>query len=119
MMATGEARQGTGEEAAIDEAHLRRQTGGDTALADELLAMFSEQCAVHLATIGALGSLQERLDAAHTLKGAASAVGAFRVATAAGEAESALKAGESHAKPTLSNLTDAIAEARATIARRA
>ena len=114
-MAADRARQ----DPAIDEAYLACQTGGDAALAGELLAMFSEQGALHLATIRGQAPLQQRLDAAHTLKGAASAVGALRVATAAGEAEDALKAGEGSADAALAELTDAVAEACSAIARRA
>src|SRR5689334_10544781 len=56
---------------AIDTAHLARQTGGDHELERELLTLFVQQCAAHLRTIHGSADRQARLDAAHTLKGAA------------------------------------------------
>jgi HPt (histidine-containing phosphotransfer) domain-containing protein len=101
---------------AIDLAHLSRQTGGDRALERELLTLFSGQCSLHLRTIHAGADLRERMDAAHTLKGAARAVGAWRVAEAAGRVEESL-AGPQPDENALDALTLAAAEARAAIAR--
>eukprot|EP01036_Dinobryon_divergens_P015116 gene15116-20449_t len=68
---------------AIDLAHLARQTGGDHDLERELLALFAQQCVHHLRTIHQAEDSRARMDAAHTLKGAARAVGAWQVAEAA------------------------------------
>ena len=93
----------------IDVEHLSRMTLGDASLTQEVLAMFSAQ-AVRL--IGALAALPADAAAlAHTLKGSARAIGAFRVADAAGRLEAALHNGND-ASRTLGELNDAVAEAR-------
>ena len=78
--------------AAIDLVYLARQTGGDTALEHELLALFADQCVKHLETIR-VASVGPAADAAHTLKGAARAIGAWAVGDAAERMEAALRAG--------------------------
>jgi HPt (histidine-containing phosphotransfer) domain-containing protein len=97
---------------AIDLVHLARQTAGDRDLEQELLAMFADQCVKHLATIRAAGADAGR-DAAHTLKGAARAIGAWSVAEAAAEVEQSLATG---ATARLEALADAAEHARAAIA---
>jgi HPt (histidine-containing phosphotransfer) domain-containing protein len=77
---------------AIDLVHLARQTGGDDALEQELLALFVEQCQRQIANIRQVADHMKRIDAAHTLKGAALAVGAWNVADAADIVETALAA---------------------------
>ncbi len=99
----------------IDFVHLSRQSGGDQGLEEELLALFADQCArqlMHLADCAR--PISARADAAHTLKGAALAVGAWAVADAAAEAESALIQG---LNADLMALDAAGAAARGTIAR--
>jgi HPt (histidine-containing phosphotransfer) domain-containing protein len=77
----------------LDLEHLSRQTAGDRALEGELLALFEAQCA-RLRPLLAVGRLPgERADAAHTLKGSARAIGAWRLAAAADRLEAALRAG--------------------------
>lgn len=66
----------------LDLHHLQRQTGGDGALADELLVLFEAQCARLMLVIRG-GSSTERREAAHAMRGAALAVGAARVAALA------------------------------------
>lgn len=100
---------------AIDLAHLARQTGGDHELERELLSLFVQQCARHLRTIHAAGDARSRMDAAHTLKGAAQAVGAWSVADAADAMERLLAAGEGRADNAMDALALAAAEARAAI----
>lgn len=77
---------------AIDLVHLARQTGGDDALEQELLALFADQCERQLAAIQQAVDRPGCADAAHTLKGAARAVGAWSVAQAAESIEHALSA---------------------------
>ncbi|MGX1787317.1 Hpt domain-containing protein [Bosea sp. NPDC055332] len=102
---------------AIDLVHLSRQTGGDAELERELLTLFAQQCARHLRAIHA-GDANARRDAAHTLKGAARAVGAWQVAEAADRIEQQLgQAGEAPREDALDALTLAAAEARAVISR--
>ena len=66
----------------LDLHHLQRQTGGDGALADELLVLFEAQCARLMPVIQA-GPAAARREAAHAMRGAALAVGAERVAALA------------------------------------
>jgi HPt (histidine-containing phosphotransfer) domain-containing protein len=103
---------------AIDTAHLSRQAGGDHALERELLTLFAQQCATHLRTIHGSTETQARLDAAHSLKGAARAVGAWQVAEAAEEIEHSLaEADPRRTEAAMDALTLAAAEARAVICR--
>ncbi|NLR96271.1 Hpt domain-containing protein [Rhizobium sp. P38BS-XIX] len=73
-------------ERAIDLVHLGKQTMGDKALEVEVLQMFARQARSCLHEI-ASGDETRIVAASHKLKGAASAVGAFRVADAAGALE--------------------------------
>ncbi|WP_449254740.1 Hpt domain-containing protein [Bosea sp. (in: a-proteobacteria)] len=103
---------------AIDTAHLSRQTGGDHALERELLTLFAQQCARHLRTIHGSADTQARLDAAHSLKGAARAVGAWQVAEAADRIEHSLAASDPRGtEAAMDALALAAAEARAVICR--
>lgn len=78
---------------AIDLVHLGRQCLGDRSLEMELLALFDRQ-AMRIAgelTMPDLADHErpERRDLAHTLKGSAKAIGAWRVAEAAAAYENA------------------------------
>jgi HPt (histidine-containing phosphotransfer) domain-containing protein len=96
----------------IDIAHLARMTLGDAGLEREVLAMFSAQ-AVRL--IGSLAALPSGAGAlAHTLKGSARAIGAFRVAEAAESLEVALANGDD-VHEALAELKEAIIQARTAI----
>jgi HPt (histidine-containing phosphotransfer) domain-containing protein len=102
----------------IDLAHLARQTGGDHALERELLVLFSQQCVRHLRTIHAGENARARMDAAHTLKGAALAIGAWQVADAADAIERQLAQPDPRRVETaMDSLALAAAEARAVISR--
>ncbi|TGE01887.1 Hpt domain-containing protein [Methylobacterium nonmethylotrophicum] len=82
-------------ETLLDRAHLAQQTFGDDALAREVLALFSDQCARLVPGLFDPGLAPEaRADLAHTLKGSALGVGATRVAALAGQLETALRAGD-------------------------
>jgi HPt (histidine-containing phosphotransfer) domain-containing protein len=96
----------------IDIDHLRRMTLGDAGLEREVLAMFSAQA---VSLIGTLATLSADTGAqAHTLKGSARAIGAFRVADAAECLEAAIRNGDDPAQ-ALTELNDAVAQARAAI----
>jgi HPt (histidine-containing phosphotransfer) domain-containing protein len=96
----------------IDTGHLKRMTLGDANLEREVLAMFAGQA---VGLIGTLATLPPDADAlAHTLKGSARAIGAFRVAEAAESLESAIRSGDDPAR-ALAELNDAIAQARVAI----
>ncbi|WP_159730065.1 Hpt domain-containing protein [Methylosinus sp. Ce-a6] len=76
---------------AIDWAYLARQTMDDVELERELLALFTTQAGAFGGRLAAAaGADKERRDLAHTLKGAARAIGAFSLGQAAEEYESAV-----------------------------
>jgi len=78
----------------LDLVHLARQTDGDAALQQELLALFDKQSRNLLALASDLSAeRRRRADAAHQLKGSALAMGASAVARAAAAVEAALEAG--------------------------
>jgi HPt (histidine-containing phosphotransfer) domain-containing protein len=96
----------------IDIDHLQRMTLGDASLEREVLAMFSAQAA---RLIGALAALPPEAGAlAHTLKGSARAIGAFAVADAAADLESAIQNGDDPSD-ALAQLDEAIALARTAV----
>lgn len=71
----------------VDLEHLRRYTLGDKALEDEVLQLFLTQLPVTLAALRSAVTEREWMMAAHTLKGASRAVGAWRIAALAQQAE--------------------------------
>lgn len=100
-------------EGVFDRAHLADVTFGDRSLKRELLELFDRQTVLLLdrmrgADAAALAAL------AHTLKGSASAVGAFGVAEAAAALELAASIGERSA--AMDRLARSAAAARAEIA---
>jgi HPt (histidine-containing phosphotransfer) domain-containing protein len=70
----------------IDRGFFARFTRGDVALEQEVFALFCAQMPVNLQRLRAASGRQWR-DAAHTIKGSAAAIGAFRLAAAAERAE--------------------------------
>ncbi len=95
---------------AIDEDHLGRMTLGDRRLEREVLELFLRQTTIMLdRIIGAEPSLAAA--AAHTLKGSARGIGAWRVARAAEILE--LAAGCVDASDPERDLEDALAELKA------
>jgi HPt (histidine-containing phosphotransfer) domain-containing protein len=106
----------------IDSAHLDRMTLGDASLEREVLAMFSGQAVGLIDRLATLPSHAESSEAksrealalAHTLKGSARAIGAFRVADAAEGLEAAIRHGDDPVQ-ALARLKDAVAEARTAI----
>jgi HPt (histidine-containing phosphotransfer) domain-containing protein len=105
------------DEPAIDLVHLARQTDNDAALQDELLTLFDHQSASLLAQLSrGDAAVRVRVDAAHTLRGSALAIGAGAVARAALALETALEAGNAGGGE-LEALARAVEDARAAIAR--
>ena len=70
-------------EAAVDLAHLRRYTGGDADLERQTLTLFAPDALRYVASIEA----GDAKIAAHTLKGSAQAIGAWKLAALAERAE--------------------------------
>jgi HPt (histidine-containing phosphotransfer) domain-containing protein len=104
----------------LDLGYLRAQAFGDRALERDLLDLFAQQCRRLLPVIADPGPLMTQTDAAHTLKGAALAVGAGRVAALAETIESTIERGSSEGRlPGLAReLELAIEEVIAAIASR-
>jgi HPt (histidine-containing phosphotransfer) domain-containing protein len=96
----------------IDLQHLARMTLGDAALERQVLGMFASQATSLIAKLVALPAEAGAL--AHTLKGSARAIGAFRVAECAEALEVAIKQGENPAECRF-ELNAAVADARAAI----
>jgi HPt (histidine-containing phosphotransfer) domain-containing protein len=96
----------------IDLQHLARMTLGDAALERQVLGMFASQSVNLIENLAALPAEAGAL--AHTLKGSARAVGAFRVAECAEALEAAIRQGQNPAKCQI-ELKAAVADARAAI----
>ena len=101
----------------IDRAHLARMTLGDRALENEVLALFDLQASLLLARMqaagpAAIGAL------AHTLKGSARGIGAWKVAEAAEHVERCASECSATVLPiAIKALTGAVAEARMAISQ--
>lgn len=102
---------------AIDMAHLARMTLGEKSLEREVLALFYRQADMLLPRIrGGVPALAAA--SAHTLKGSAVGIGAFRVARAAEALEQAKARNESAAIAAAIETLDAmLEEVKAEIAR--
>ena len=71
----------------VDLVHLSRYTLGERALEREVLELFCTQSLIYLERLRDARSDKDWKDAAHSLKGSASAIGAWRAAEAARRAE--------------------------------
>ena len=71
----------------VDLVHLSRYTLGDLALEREVLELFCTQAALYLERLNQAHTDRDWKDAAHSLKGSAQAIGAWRAAEAARQAE--------------------------------
>jgi HPt (histidine-containing phosphotransfer) domain-containing protein len=98
---------------AIDTEHLSRMTLGERSLQREVLALFDRQADMLLPRIRG-GAPPVAAASAHTLKGSAVGIGAFKVARAAEAVEQARDAAVAAAIDTLAMVLD---EAKAEIAR--
>lgn len=99
----------------IDLQHLARYTLGHGDLGREVLALFREQAPLYVGRLRRAGSLPQWKEAAHSLKGSAQAIGAFRVAEAAQRAEDLAEIGEDKARVALEEIQVSVAEATAYI----
>ncbi|HMB10706.1 Hpt domain-containing protein [Saliniramus sp.] len=103
----------------LDSDYLATATFDDEALARELLGLFVGQCDALAPVIAQEGgALQARIDAAHTLKGGARAIGACAVADAAERVEAGLRSEGVLPGAEWTWLEIAMQETRAVIARR-
>jgi len=102
----------------IDRRALDAHTGGDLALAREVLGLFAGECHALLRAItDPEAEPVHRADAAHTLKGAAAGIGAGRVQALAGLAEARLRLGSPEVDEAVAALAEAVAAALAEMAR--
>ena len=72
---------------AVDRAYLARFTLGNAALEREVLELFAAQAPVYLQRLREAGCIKAWREATHTIKGSASAIGAWRLARLAEMAE--------------------------------
>ena len=98
---------------AIDVGHLARMTLGDRSLEREVLALFDRQADLLLPRIRA-GAPAMAAASAHTLKGSAVGIGAFKVARAVEQVE---QARDMEIVAAVETLAAALEEAKAEIAR--
>jgi HPt (histidine-containing phosphotransfer) domain-containing protein len=102
---------------AVDFSHLERITFNNVQLAHEVLALFDTQAAQLLSKIQRTRSLPELAALAHTLKGAARGIGAWKVAAACENLEHAAQIAEASAlSQSIATFAAAIEEARRHIA---
>jgi HPt (histidine-containing phosphotransfer) domain-containing protein len=108
--------QGTAGEHPVDLKHLSRYTLGERALEREILELFCSQSAIYLERLRVAPSDRLWQDAAHSLKGSAQAIGAWRTAEAAERAEFLSGAALSGARGAiLRELESSVREAKAYI----
>lgn len=91
----------------LDWQHLRAMTLADPALQREVLILFLDQSRDIIA--GLIGRPENAAALAHTLKGAARAIGAFRVAAVAGQLEDAVRSGSDASQPPVRDLVSRLA----------
>lgn len=97
----------------IDLKHLRRYTLGNAGLEREILDLFFGQLPTTISALSAAATPKDWKVAAHTLKGSGRAVGAWRIARIAEQAEySEGIANPSHVAHTIELLEEAADEAR-------
>lgn len=96
---------------AVDFTVLDRMTGGDDAVAEEVLGLFTEQAAMWSALLEPRG--EGWRDAVHTIRGAAAGIGADRLAKVCAEAEAVEQA---LAAPALDRVRTALDIALADVA---
>ena len=96
---------------AVDFSVLEGFTGGDTAVAEEILDLFRQQAELWAPMLSARSDGWR--DAAHTMKGSAAGIGATALARVCGEAEVTTDA---LAAPVLERVRDALDAALADVA---
>jgi HPt (histidine-containing phosphotransfer) domain-containing protein len=96
----------------VDLVHLARYTMGDRDLEREVLTLFARQSDIYVARLRDARSAKAWVEAAHTLKGSARGIGAWRVADAAERAERrAAEAGSAGCRKVADTVSERVAEA--------
>lgn len=105
----------------LDLEHLSAMTGGDDALAVEVIDIFHHQADIWSRLLDPRLDSARWADAAHTIKGASLGIGALKLAAACERAERAGRAdvppGVTAASVLLNDIKDALGEAREAAAR--
>ena len=101
----------------VDMVHLARYTLGDKALEREVLGLFAAEALLRMSAFKQARTEKEWKMAAHTLKGSGRAVGAWRVAHLAQQAERLAIHDRDACTIAIRCIEEAIAEASAYIAR--
>lgn len=100
----------------IDLDHLSRQALGDPGLTDEVLRLYQTMALVYLKRIEDSTSIEALVEHLHTLKSAASGIGAWGVRDLAKRAEDALRGGAPVNPEHIEDISIAVAECDAFIA---
>lgn len=100
----------------VDLVHLARYTLGNRELEQEVLELFSQQSVVYLARLCGAETDRDWREAAHTIKGSARAIGAWRLGNCAEQAEPLTNAdGSAARKAAMADIEAALVEATAYI----
>ena len=99
----------------IDLVHLTRHSLGNRELEQEILRLFVRQSALYLDRLKAATTMKARAEAAHTIKGSAKGIGAWRVAHLAEAVENPPAADFAMAMDLLGDLEDAVRDANSYI----
>ncbi|MEZ5840707.1 MAG: Hpt domain-containing protein [Hyphomicrobiales bacterium] len=99
----------------IDLVHLARHSLGNRDLEQEILRLFVRQSAIYLERLKGASTSKARSEAAHTIKGSAKGIGAWRVAHLAEAVENPPAADFAMAIELMADLERAVAEANAYI----
>jgi HPt (histidine-containing phosphotransfer) domain-containing protein len=102
----------------IDMGHLGRQTLGDPGLEEEVLRLFDQMARVYYDRLETSTNTADLLRNLHTLKGAASGIGAFGLAELARVAETELRDGAPVNPERIDDLNVAVQEVSAFIGER-
>ncbi|HKZ96882.1 MAG TPA: Hpt domain-containing protein [Hyphomicrobiaceae bacterium] len=115
---SGETDQEAGQAAPVDRIHLGRYTLGDSVLEREILGLFVAQVPLTLETLKFATNDKDWGVAAHTLKGSGRAIGAWRIAALAQQAEKLGGIGDREAcLGIIHEIEEASAEVEAYLAR--
>ena len=101
----------------IDLVHLAKQCLGDEQLEQEILRLFDTTVKSYFARLEQASSFDDLAMSLHSIKGAASGVGAFTIAELAKAAEVEMQAGRPLSVERIADLGMAIEEVRSFIAR--
>jgi HPt (histidine-containing phosphotransfer) domain-containing protein len=107
---------GAGRASSVDFSHLENYVAGDQAVVREVLGLFSDQARTVLPTLNPAAPGDAWRNAAHSLKGSALGIGAFALAEACSDAESARDDSPEVKRALLARVADALADALADIA---